>query len=282
MGGRSVQSRLPSVCCVTTWRGGMEDTEGVAMALLQYRNTPLLGIGYSPAQTLFGRALKDALPTNPANLRYKAETTDYQKKYGVPFSKYWSHILEGREVGASKKLFRAQERYDEHKNPLAPLSVGDSVSVQNREGNKPLRWDRTGQVVERLENKQYMIKHDGSGRVLLRTRGHLKKIKPCTRSSGWPEVDPVVQYQEEPVEMPLHIPGAVAAGRVLHPEHGHEEVHLEGGEGADRVEPEEQVRVSVEQGHGGQGQAGSVVVGPGVRKSSRPRQEKRDKDFLYY
>ena len=61
---------------------------------------------------------------------------------------------------------------------MAPLSVGDSVSVQNREGNKPLRWDRTGQVVERLENKQYLIKHDGSGMVLLRTRGHMKKIKP--------------------------------------------------------------------------------------------------------
>ena len=98
-------------------RGGMVDTEGVAMALLQYKNTPLLGVGYSPAQILFGHALKDALPTSPANLRYRAETTDYQRKYGVPFSKYWKHILEGREVGASKNLFRSQERYDEYKNP---------------------------------------------------------------------------------------------------------------------------------------------------------------------
>ena len=211
------------------------DTEGVAMALLQYRNTPLLGVGYSQAQILFGRALKDALPTSPANMRYRSETMDYQKKYGVPFSKYWSHILEGREVGASKKLFRSQEKYDEHKNPLAPLLVGDSVSVQK----KPLRWDKTEQVVERLENKQYLVKNYGSGRVLLRTRGHLKKIKPSTRSSGWPEIDPVVLHQEEPEEVPLHIPGGMAAGRVLHPEHGHKEVHQEGGVGIVRVEPED-------------------------------------------
>ena len=67
-------------------------------------------------------------------------------------SKYWGHILEGREVEASKKLFKSEERYSEHKNPLTPFSVGDSGSVQNMVGSKPLRWDRTGLVVERLEN----------------------------------------------------------------------------------------------------------------------------------
>ena len=119
--------------------------------MLQYRNTHLLGVGYSPAQMLFGRRLKDALPCRPGNLGLKAVTTDFRKKYGVPFIEYWKHILAGREIGASKKLFSSQERYDEHKRPLAPLSVGDSVSVQNRKGTKSLKWDKTGQVVERLE-----------------------------------------------------------------------------------------------------------------------------------
>ena len=71
------------------------DTEGVAMALLKYRNTPLLGIGYSPTQIMFGHNLKDALPNHPANLRYNAVTTDYAKKYGVEPSKYWEYILQG-------------------------------------------------------------------------------------------------------------------------------------------------------------------------------------------
>ena len=261
-----------------TERGGMVDTEGVALALLQYRNTPLLGVGYSPAQILFGRILKDALPCRPDNLRYKAETTDYQKKYGVPFSEYWKHILAGRELGASKKLFRTQERYDEHKSPLAPLSVGDSVSVQNREGNKPLRWDKTGHVVERLENKQYLVKNDGSGRVMLRTRGQLRKIKPCTRSIGWPDVDPAGQEESAQEEVPLHIPGGIDTGRVLHPVQGHEEVH----QVADNMEPGEPARPVVEQGQGVQEQAEEVVREPRVRRSPRARKEKKDKDFLYY
>ena len=120
------------------------------------------------------------------------------------------------------------------------------------EGNKPLRWDRTRQVVERLENKQYLIKHDGSGRVLLRTRGHLKKIKPSTRSSVWPKMDQVELHQEEPEEVPLHIPGGMAAGRVLHPEHGHKEMHQEGGEGIRQ---------------GGAGGAGQGFSGTGSRGS---------------
>ena len=59
-------------------------------------------------------------------------------------------------MGVSKKLIKSQERYDDYVRPLSGLSVGDSVSIQNKEGNKPLRWDRTRLVVERLENRQYM------------------------------------------------------------------------------------------------------------------------------
>ena len=95
-------------------------------------------------------------------------------------------------------------------------------------------------------------------------------------------MDPVVVHQKEPEEVPLHIPGDMKSGWVLNPEHGHEEVHQEGGEGIVRVEPEEQVRVSVEQDHGDQVQAEDRMMGHGLRRSSRSKQEKRDKDFLYY
>ena len=71
---------------------------------------------------------------------------DYHKKYGVPNREYWKHILVGRIIEASKKLFKAWEIYDEQNKPLAPLSVGDSVSVQNVEGNHPLRWYKKGKV----------------------------------------------------------------------------------------------------------------------------------------
>ena len=264
-------------------RGGMVDTEGVAMALLQYRNTPLLGVGHSPAQIMFGRTLKDALPNLPANLRYRAETTNYSKKYGVPASEYWKYILEGRELGASRKLAKSKEKYNEHASPLTTLSVGDSVQVQNREGNKPLRWDRTGQVVERMENRQFMVKIDGSGRVLLRTRSHLRKIQPSVRDRRLYDVDPP-GLQAEPEEVPLHIPGANGAGRVLHPVHGHDEVQQGGEEQV--VDP--LVRVPVVEpgvpvrGHVETDLPGVEVPVPEVRRSSRVRQERKDRDYIYY
>ena len=71
----------------------------------------------------------------------------------------------------------------------------------------------------------------------------------------------------------------LAGCSTLNSQHGHEEVHQEGGEGISRVEPEEQVRVSGEQGQGDQGQAEDGTMGPGLR---RTRQEKMDKDFLYF
>ena len=137
--------------CDNMERGGMVDTEGVAVGLLQYRNTPLLGVGHSPAKIMFGRTLKDALPNLPANLRYRAETTNYSKKDGVPASKYWEYILEGRELGASRKLARSKEKYDENASSLAALSVGDSISnspskigreTSPSDGTEPDRWWR--------------------------------------------------------------------------------------------------------------------------------------------
>ena len=62
------------------------------------------------------------------------------------------------------------------------------MQVQNQEGNYPLRWDKTRVALERLEHSQYLVKYDGSGQVLLRARGYLKKILPSTRGQMWPEM----------------------------------------------------------------------------------------------
>ena len=148
---------------------GNLDTARVTKALLQYRNTPVAGVGMSPAFMLFGRPLRDALPSSPSNVPNKMSYID---RYGRT-SNVWKEIQEGRERACARKQAKVIERYNEHTRPVAPLSVGDSVSIQNRSGSKPLRWDRTGNVVERLQNKQYLVKVDDSGNVLLRTRTHL-------------------------------------------------------------------------------------------------------------
>ena len=95
------------------------------------------------------------------------------------------------------------------------------------------------------------------------------------------------QQQGEPDDdVPLHIPGVRAGSQVLHPVHGHDEVQP-GGEGR-QVDPLVRVPVA-EPGELVRGQAHldppevqAEVPVPEVRRSSRVRQEKKDKDYLYY
>ena len=71
---------------------------------------------------------------------------------------------------------RNAERLTEHTVRLQPLKVGDRVFFQNQTGNHPLRWDRTGSVIEVKQFDQYAVKVDGSGRFTLRNRKFLRKF----------------------------------------------------------------------------------------------------------
>ena len=48
---------------------GSLNWDHVARALLQHRNTPIKGLGLSPAQLLFGRRIKDLLPIKGGNYK---------------------------------------------------------------------------------------------------------------------------------------------------------------------------------------------------------------------
>merc|ERR1712030_166559 len=61
--------------------------------------------------------------------------------------------------------------------PLAPLKVGDSVFIQNQEGNYPRRWDKRGQVVKVKGYDQYIVRVDGSRRLTRRSRKFLRKFE---------------------------------------------------------------------------------------------------------
>ena len=56
--------------------------------------------------------------------------------------------------------------------------------VQNQIGNKPLRWDKTGIVVEVKAFDQYIIKMDGSENLSLRKRKFLGPHSPYNRDES--------------------------------------------------------------------------------------------------
>ena len=66
------------------------------------------------------------------------------------------------------------ERLTEHTQRLPPLCVGDFVRIQNQTGRHPLKWDRTGRVIEVRQYDQYAIRVDGSGRITMRNRKFLR------------------------------------------------------------------------------------------------------------
>ena len=70
--------------------------------------------------------------------------------------------------------------------PLQPLSAGQHVLIQNGGGVTPTRWTRSGVIVETLPYRQYRVKYDGSGRLQVRNRQHLKAFVPLTGVPAYP------------------------------------------------------------------------------------------------
>ncbi|XP_076055162.1 uncharacterized protein LOC143033556 [Oratosquilla oratoria] len=161
-----------------TGGGGTLDTDKASLALLQYLNTPLRTINKSPAQLAAGRQLRDGVPTARWHLRVV---------------RHWGGTLRQREVqmGEAGNTLMANST-PRHLQPLAP---GARVRVQNQASDV---WDRTGLVVEALPHRQYTIRLDGSGRIILRNRKHLRP----TSARALPEARNEVTLTTEPPSTP--------------------------------------------------------------------------------
>ena len=132
-----------------------------ARALLQYRNTPLQGIGLSPAQILFGREIRDFFPFAPGKAGIRQE---------------WRVTADDREEALAKRHATNIETWNRNVKELSELEIGQNVFVQNQTGNYPQRWGKTGSVIDKGPGpRQYYIRMDGSRRVSLRNRKFLRK-----------------------------------------------------------------------------------------------------------
>ena len=73
----------------------------------------------------------------------------------------------------SKMNDTTKEKFDLHSKPLDELIVDTEVLCQNTQSCK---WCKSGVVVDTGSHRQYYVKMDGSGRISLINRKHLRPI----------------------------------------------------------------------------------------------------------
>ena len=145
------------------------DNDKMVRALLVQRNTPDPGCKLSPAQILFGRPLRDSLPTLDKSIMVFNNSQ---------ISEQWRDAWRMKEDALKTRYVKTLENLQEHSRTLPPLAIGDRVMVQNQTGRFPTRWDRSGRVVEVKEHDQYVVKVSGTGRLTLRNRRFLRQYQP--------------------------------------------------------------------------------------------------------
>ena len=151
-------------------RFGKLDGPKFSRALLTLRNTPDRDTRVSPAVCLFGRPMRDFLPS--------------QK--GQMIGEMWQQLAGQREQALAKRGSDIHTRLLRNVRRLKPLKIGDHVMVQDQTGNHPLRWNRRGVVVSTEGFDQYKVRIDGSRNVTKRNRKYLRVFQPFIPSDQMP------------------------------------------------------------------------------------------------
>ena len=117
--------------------------------------------GRTIAQTLFGRHLRGPLPAVSSFFHMKKELIMEREE---------------REILAAKLNNKMKTTWDKGSRVLPDLQIGDRVRIQNQTTLRRIRWDRTGKITGILRDRQYTVLVDGSRRITVRNRRHLRKI----------------------------------------------------------------------------------------------------------
>ncbi len=143
----------------------------MAHALMLFRNAPRCGGGPSPAESVFGRPIRDSLPSHARS-----------------FSKEWQRPTDEleRRVDASRE--RSKKFYNATTHTLAALAVNDHVLIQDPVS---LLWSTPGKVIKIGPNRDYLIRTP-NGKEYRRNRRHLLRRIPTMPAQS----EPAMTYAE--------------------------------------------------------------------------------------
>ncbi|XP_028156191.1 uncharacterized protein K02A2.6-like [Ostrinia furnacalis] len=116
-----------------------EDKTEWTLALLNFRNTPVTGEKYSPAQLLMGRSLNTRLPVSPKNL--------------IPEKIDSKTLRKDRQI----RIINMKKHYDKGTKVARDLSKNDTVYMREESV-----WKK-GSIIGKAANRSYWVKVDNGG-----------------------------------------------------------------------------------------------------------------------
>ena len=122
-------------------------------------------------------------------------------------------MMKQREAIMARRHITRGEELREHTRKLAPLKVGELVSIQNQHGNNPLKWNYTGTVVDVGDFDKKTVKVDGSGRLTTRFFRPIRCYKKAiSRPRPVPAAEPTAMGPTA-LAKPARTPAVPAASR---------------------------------------------------------------------
>jgi hypothetical protein len=137
-------------CCYDT-RNHRIDNDKLLEAVLLFRNTPRKPTDLSPAELMFGRQIRDRIPT-PRHLYLPQYKTAIEKK------------LQEAKLAPATNQGRG--------TPLPLLPPGTKVFIQDR---RTKRWTMDGEVISKGKNEREYMVRDQNGRTFRTNRRFVKQ-----------------------------------------------------------------------------------------------------------
>ena len=152
----------------------MKRAEDPYLALLEYRNTPTVGMTSSPAQRMFGHATRSILPT------------------GDPTC---TNVLQQK----ARRKQVVQKHYNQSSKDLPHLTIGMPVLLRDFRSHKD-KWQQ-GRVVEQLSDRSYLVSNEKTATAVRRNRVDLR-----------PFVEDKPSEQGVRPQIPIDTPPQIPAG----------------------------------------------------------------------